>query len=90
MVQVRGDVLTRGSVALNLGRSVCGRRRGDVLELPIPGEPVKRKTPLRESGIQFSRTQIIPLRNPVSSTKRNPGTVAERVNRTKLRLTLAT
>ena len=33
-----------------------------VLELPIPGEPVNRIIPLRESRILFPRTQIIPLR----------------------------
>ena len=33
-----------------------------VLELTVPGEPVNWITPLRESGIQFPGTRIIPLR----------------------------
>ena len=33
-----------------------------VLELPIPREPGNQITPLRESGIQFPRTWITPVR----------------------------
>ena len=32
-----------------------------VLELPIPGEPGNRVIPIRESGIRFPRTRIVPL-----------------------------
>ena len=49
----------------------CGRKDikgmentgpGFVLELRIPGGNDKRRIPLKEYGIQFPRTRIIPLR----------------------------
>ena len=33
-----------------------------MLELPIPWEPANRISPLRDSGIQFLGTRIIPLK----------------------------
>ena len=40
-----------------------GNRSSQFLqELPIPGEPVNQTIPLRESGIQFSGTRILLLR----------------------------